>query len=208
VGRIQRYGEADAHDPIDREWTTATYKEPVTGAVWLGREGFEGDEQADRRFHGGVDKAALVYSADHLKPWEKTFFTDLPYGAFGENISVSGVVEADVCVGDIYTLGEARVEVSQPRQPCWKQARRWRIHDLVVQMNRTGRTGWYLRVLREGLVKAGDRFVLEERPCSDWTVSRAHQLMHFKKHDSEGARALAACPALSESWRSEMLKRG
>lgn len=208
VGKIRSYGDAEAEDPIDGEWTTATFKEPVSGPVWLGREGFEGDEQADRRFHGGPDKAALVYSADHLPVWEKTvFFTDLPYGAFGENISVSGMVEADVCIGDVYTLGEARVQVSQPRQPCWKQARRWRIHDLVVKVNRTGRSGWYLRVLREGHVKAGDRFVLEERPHSDWTVARANQLLHFNKTDVEGARELALLPALAEAWRRDLRRR-
>jgi MOSC domain-containing protein YiiM len=209
IGKIRQYGDPDARDPIDREWTTATFKEPVGGPVWLASEGFAGDQQADRRFHGGVDKAVLVYCADHLKLWEKEmFFTELPYGAFGENISVSGMAEPDVCIGDIYALGEARVQVSQPRQPCWKQARRWRIHDLVVQVNRTGRTGWYLRVLREGHVQAGSHFVLEERPHSDWTVSRAHQLLHFNKTDVESMRELASLPALAEAWRRDLRRVG
>jgi len=208
IGKIWSYGDPAAEDPIDREWTTATFKEPVSGPVYLTQEGFEGDQQADRRFHGGPDKAVLVYCADHLRLWEKeTFFTELPYGAFGENISVAEMTEADVCIGDVYALGEARVQVSQPRQPCWKQARRWRIHDLVVQVNRTGRTGWYLRVLQEGHVQAGSRFVLEERPHSDWPVSRAHQLMHFHRDDVEAARELASLPALAEAWRRDLRKR-
>jgi MOSC domain-containing protein YiiM len=208
IGKIRTYGDADAEDPIDREWTTATFKEAVSGPVWLGTQGFDGDQVADPRFHGGSDKATLVYSADHYKPWErKTFFTELPFGAFGENISVSGMVEADVCIGDIYALGEARVQVSQPRQPCWKQARRWCIHDLVVQINRTGRTGWYLRVLREGHVQAGSHFVLEERPHSDWPLPRAHAVLNSKNSDVEAARELIAVRALAEAWRRDLRRR-
>jgi MOSC domain-containing protein YiiM len=182
-------------------WRTATYKNPVQGPVMLRGEGFDGDQQADRRYHGGPDKAALVYSQDHYAPWHAELFPEpLPAGAFGENILVSGMSEGDVCVGDMYELGEAQVQVSQPRQPCGKQARRWGIVDLVDQINRRGWTGWYLRVLREGRVQAGDRFVLVDRPHAEWTVERAHEVMHFRRRDVEATEALAACPALSEEW--------
>jgi MOSC domain-containing protein YiiM len=128
-------------------------------------------------------------------------------GAFGENIVVEGMSEADVCVGDVYDLGEARVQVSQPRQPCGKQARRWGIADLVEQINRRGWTGWYLRVLREGRVQAGDRFTMLERPHPEWTISRAHEVMHFRKKDAEAIESLAACAALSADWVTELRMR-
>ncbi len=198
IGKIQTY----------EGWRTATYKNPVQGAVALGTEGFAGDQQADRRYHGGPDKAVLVYSHDHYGPWHAELFPEpLPVGAFGENILVSAMSEADVCIGDVYDLGEARVQVSQPRKPCGKQARRWGIADLVEQMNRRGWTGWYLRVLREGRVQAGDGFALVERPYAEWTVARAHEVMHFQKKDADAAAALAACPALSGDWVEELQLR-
>lgn len=184
---------------------TATYKDPVQGPLHLGKEGFAGDQQADRRYHGGPDKAALVYSNDHYAPWHAELFPHpLPPGAFGENILVSGITEKDVCVGDIYTLGESQVQVSQPRQPCGKQARRWGIPDLVDQINKRGWTGWYLRVLREGRVQSGDRFQLIERPNPEWPIPRAHQIMHYRRKDLEATEALAACPALSHEWVAEL----
>ncbi|MBL8173436.1 MAG: MOSC domain-containing protein [Bryobacterales bacterium] len=187
---------------------TATYKNPVQGPLHLGMEGFAGDRQADRRYHGGPDKAALVYSHDHYAPWHAELFpTPLPPGAFGENILVSGMTEQDVCVGDIYQLGLAQVQISQPRQPCGKQARRWGIADLVQQINKRGWTGWYLRVLREGLVQAGDSFQLLARPHPEWPVPLAHQVMHFRKTDAAAASALAACPALARDWVDELSLR-
>lgn len=198
VGKIRSYDG----------WRTATYKDPVQGAVHLGKEGFEGDQQADRRYHGGPEKAALVYSHDHYAPWHAELFPEpLPAGAFGENLLVSGMSEKDVCVGDIYILGEAQVQVSQPRQPCGKQARRWGIADLVDQINKRGWTGWYLRVLREGLVRAGDTFQLMERPHPEWPIPLAHEVMHHRKKDVQAAEALAACPALSPEWVNELSLR-
>lgn len=190
------------------DWTTATFKQPAEGPVWLGELGFTGDEQADRKNHGGPDKAVLVYSADHYADWHPEVFAEpLPFGAFGENLSVAGMQEADVAVGDVYRLGGAVVQVSQPRQPCWKQARRWGVRDLVVKINQTGRTGWYLRVIEEGHVQAGDSFALMDRPHPEWPLPLAHQIMHFRKDDAEPARALAACPLLAESWKRELLRR-
>lgn len=174
----------------------------------LTAEGFAGDHVADRRYHGGPDKAALAYSHDHYAAWLEDGFTEpLPAGAFGENLLVSGYSEKDACIGDIYELGAALVQVSQPRQPCWKQARRWGMKDLVVRMNKAARTGWYLRVLREGNVQAGDHFNLRERPHPEWAVTRAHEVYHFRKADHDATAALAACPLLAASWRDELLDR-
>jgi MOSC domain-containing protein YiiM len=201
-------GQVRTLDSPEGAWTTATFKQPVENPVLLTKLGFDGDQQADMKNHGGPDKAALLYSADHYPFWHPSVIAEpLPWGAFGENLSVSGMQECDVCIGDIYRIGNATVQVSQPRQPCWKQARRWRVHDLVVRINATGRTGWYVRVLEEGTVQAGQTLTLLDRPHPEWPIPLAHEIRHFRKDDLEAARSLAGCPALSASWKRELLRR-
>lgn len=195
-------------DPHGQPWTTATFKDPVLGKVALSREGLAGDGHADLVNHGGIDKAVLVYSDEHAERWRRELFPEaLPAGAFGENLTVQGLTEATVCVGDVFQVGSARVQVSQPRQPCWKQARRYGMNDLVVRIVRTGRTGWYLRVLTEGHVEAGDVMTLLERPHPEWTVERANQVMHVAKTNRELSLELAACPALAQSWVTSLRNR-
>ncbi len=115
--------------------------------------------------------------------------------------------ESEVCIGDVYTIGEAEVQVTQPRQPCWKLARRWRVKGLALAVQKTGYTGWYFRVLREGLVEANGELVLRERPFPEWSISRAHHLMHYDLKNREASAELASCPALSSSWKSTLMKR-
>ena len=195
-------------DPHGQPWTTATFKDPVSGKVALSWEGVDGDGQADLVNHGGVDKAVLVYSDDHSERWRRELFPEgLPPGAFGENFTVQGLTEANVCLGDVFQVSSARVQVSHPRQPCWKQSRRYGINDLVVRIVRTGRTGWYLRVLTEGLVEAGDVMTLLERPHPEWTIERANQVMNVAKTNRELSLELADCPALAQSWVTSLRKR-
>jgi MOSC domain-containing protein YiiM len=208
VGLPQSLGQEDAPDPMDRPWTTGFFKQPVAGPLWLGASNLEGDGQADLKNHGGVDKAVLAYSAHHYDYWRSHLnLPDLPYGAFGENFTIVGQTETDVCVGDTYAIGEARVQVSQPRKPCWKLSRRWRIADLAQQVLANGRSGWYCRVLQEGQVTPGQAMRLCDRPYPEWTIARAHQIMHQDLNDKEGAIALANCPLLSDNWREKLLQR-
>jgi len=208
VGLPRTLGRPEAADPMDKVWTTGFFKEPVAGPVWLGRTNLVGDGQADLQNHGGPEKAVNVYPAEHYPYWESDLgLAGLAPGAFGENFTTIGALEAVVCVGDIFEAGEALVQVSQPRQPCWKLARRWRIKDLALRVQQTGRTGWYFRVLREGRVEAGRPLVLVDRPHPEWTVAAANEVMHHRKADMEAARALAACPALSARWRETLSRR-
>ncbi len=209
VGLPCQFGEDGAADPMDRPWTTGFYKQSVAGPVRLGVTNLDGDGQADLVHHGGTDKAVLAYAADHYDLWRRELdFPTLPFGAFGENFTVEGMTEADVCIGDIWKVGdEATVQVSQPRQPCWKLARRWRIKTLALQVQETGRTGWYYRVLTEGVVAAGMPLVLAERPHPAWTVLRANRIMHADKDDRQAAAELAAVPTLAASWETTLLRR-
>lgn len=205
----RHFGQEGSADPMDRPWTTGFFKEPVTGAVWLGATNLQGDGQADLVHHGGPDKAVLAYSAEHYAGWRQWMNKpSLPFGAFGENFTVGGLTESDVCIGDTWQVGdEAVVQVSQPRQPCWKLARRWRIKTLALQVQQSGRTGWYFRVLTEGLVAAGMPMVLMDRPHPEWTVERANWVMHADKTDIAAAWKLAEIPLLSENWRTTLTRR-
>lgn len=208
VGLPKTLGRAGAAEPMDGAWTTGIFKEPVRGPVWLGRVNLAGDGQADLKNHGGPDKAVNVYPVEHYPYWERELgVPELPRAAFGENFTTAGWLEGDVCIGDVVQVGEAVAQLSQPRQPCWKLARRWRVKDLALRVQQTGRTGWYLRVLQEGRVEAGTQLRLLERPYPEWTVAAANEVMHHRRQDVEAARALAACPALSASWRTSLARR-
>lgn len=208
IAQPQTYGNDDAVDEHDRRWTTAFFKQPIVGAVHVMRQGLLGDGQADLRFHGGPDKAVLAYSADHFPSWKEEFpAIDWSGGAFGENLTIAGLTEDTVCIGDTFQLGVARLEVSQPRQPCWKLSRRWRIADLARQVTHNGRSGWYLRVLEAGDIKAGQTVELLTRPHPTWTITRAQQLMYFEKQNLAAAAEIAALPQLATSWREVFAQR-
>jgi MOSC domain-containing protein YiiM len=193
--------------PWDRTWETAFWKEQVQGPVMLRFLNLEGDRQAAVGIHGGKDQAALCYSADHYPAWRQEL--DLPEmsgGGFGENFTIAGQGERSVCIGDIYAVGEALIQVSKPRGPCFKIAWRWQREDLLSRVESSGRHGWYVRVLREGLVEAGQPVHLEDRPHPDWTVRAAADVIRFRKRRPELAAQLARLEALADEDRERLLQ--
>lgn len=205
IGRPEARGFDGADDPFDQPWTTGIFKSPVERPVALTPTGFDGDGQADLSVHGGPDKAVCVYPADHYPAWGRALGRHpIAFGSFGENLSVGGLDEQSVCIGDVWSIGDVVVEVSQPRQPCWKLARRWRIATFTDQVVKSGRTGWYLRVREPGLVAPGAVMSLVERPHPQWTVAAANAVMHQRVGDTA---ALAALDALAASWRATLRKR-
>lgn len=202
VGLPRQMGSERAENPLDQPWSSGFFKDPTVGPVWLGRTNLAGDGQADQKNHGGPDKAVLAYATEHYSEWRRELDRpDLPYGAFGENFAIAGLTEATVCIGDTYAVGPTLVQVSQPRQPCWKLGRRWRLEELVTRVQQTGRTGWYLRVLEEGNVEPNLPVLLLERPFPEWPVARATETMLRRQDDPGAAAELAACPLLSSTWR-------
>jgi MOSC domain-containing protein YiiM len=195
-------------DGRDRMWSTAFWKLPVAGPIWVGQTNIAGDRQADLVNHGGIDKAVLAYSADHYAYWrEQLKLPDMPYGGFGENLTIEGLDEQNVCIGDTWRAGAVVFQVSQPRQPCWKMSRRWRIADLAKQVIANSKSGWYLRVLAEGELSAGTPIELVERPHPEWSVARASDLLYHRKDDLAAAAELAALPELSAAWRDGFAAR-
>lgn len=185
-----------------RPWTSAIKKEPVLGQVWAGREGLSGDHQYDRRHHGGPERALLMYSADHYPRWRAEWErSDVGPGGFGENLTVAGATEDTVCIGDVFRIGDVRLEVSSPRTPCSTLSRRHGLPELVKTIVRNHRSGWYLRVLQEGWLEAGMEVVLADRPYPQWTVRRTAEVKRMRADLVEDARLLAACSALQVEWR-------
>ena len=189
-------------------WTTGFFKGPILGPVRVGLLNLDGDGQADLVNHGGPDKAINSYPIEHYPVWSlMEGLPELTPGAFGENLTTEGILESDVCIGDVFTIGDVVVQISQPRQPCWKLSRRWKLRDLALRVQESGRTGWYFRVLKEGIIGAGARMVLAERHYPEWTVSVANEVMHHRTDDMEAARRLMSCHLLTVRWRDTLRKR-
>lgn len=178
--------------------------------VWLGREGLAGDAQADRRVHGGPEKALHQYPVAHYGRLAAAFphlRDDLKPGTLGENLSVPGWDEANVCIGDVFRLGDARIQVSQPRSPCWKIDSRFATEGMARLIEAQGITGWYFRVIEEGAVEPDCSFELLERSATDVTL--AHLLEAWRAHRPALAhlRALAATPGLTAGWADKLRQR-
>lgn len=187
-------------------WESAIFKVPVTGPVWVGTINLNGDEQANLKVHGGPDQAVLAYCAAHYDRWrEELGKPDFPFGAFGENLTVEGFDEGTVCLGDVFEAGDAVLQVTSPRGPCWKIARKHAMPKLTAMVQKTGRTGWYYRVLQEGEVEAGRTFALVERPNPEWTIDRTAKVSLSR--DPEMLRELVALPELAERFRELMEDR-
>jgi MOSC domain-containing protein YiiM len=184
-----------------KEFLTGICKKPVAGTVLLSKQGFAGDGVGDRKHHGGEDKAACAYSLDHYPYWRSVLGITMPEAAFGENLTVEGMQEAEVCIGDVYRIGTAEVQVSQPRQPCGTLAARFGKADFVKMVVDSGRTGFYFRVLAEGLVQAGDTISLVERDPRSVSIAFANHIFHHDRRDREGIKKVLSLPALSASWQ-------
>ena len=206
ISEIQTIETQGSGEWWDKTWTTGFFKLPAEGPQWLGYEGLESDEQSDRKNHGGADKAICVYSTKHDAHWS-SIIEDYGPGAFGENLRVEGLDEENVRVGDIYQVGEAIVQVSQPRQPCWKLARRWKIKDLTKQVEQTGFTGFYFRVLQHGLIEVGQEIKLIEQGEAKWTLAKCNELMHHNRKNLAEIEELANYQLLSANWKDSFLKR-
>lgn len=185
---------------------TGLCKRPVFAPLYLTKLGFEGDGVADLKHHGGADKAVCVYSIDHYPYWKKILGITLYPPAFGENLSVSNFHENNICIGDIFQLGTAVAQVSQPRQPCKTLAARYGRNDMLKLVVDSGRTGCYFRVLQEGTVKKGDKLIIMERDSHKITVSFANQIFHHDRKNPDGIEKILALTALSESWSQSFQK--
>ena len=189
---------------------TGIYKQPVVTPLELGPEGFTGDQQADRRVHGGPDKAVHLYPARHYARLAARFpeaAAQLVIGSLGENISTADLDENDVRIGDIWRLGNARLQVCQPRNPCWKIDERFACEGMAEFIANERLTGWYWRVVTPGLVAPGDSLEIELAASEAFTLAEA--MRHWQAHRPALAdlEKLAATPGIAENWKHKITTR-
>jgi MOSC domain-containing protein YiiM len=198
-------GSARALEVNGREIQTGIFKQSVLEALELAALGFANDVQVNRKYHGGPDKAVCAYAFEHYDFWSDLLEQELPNGSFGENFTLSGLLEDQVHIGDVFQVGSVRVQISQPRQPCGTLAARFGLPNFVKQVIDSGMTGWYFRVLEPGTVRAGDR--LELLTQGEVSVRAANLVMHNKQVPREKIENLLAQPALSQAWRDQLENR-
>lgn len=197
-------GRAGTIQQGNRVIETAYKKKPVDGPLHLGTLGFDGDEQVYEH-HGGPNKAVCVYPHEHYAYWTDRLDIELPESAaFGENFTLTGLTERQVCLGDVFEVGDAVVQVTQPRAPCFKIAARYGIPKMAIYVQQESYTGYLLRVLREGHVQTGDTMTLVERPEVRVTVAEANQILNVRKKDIQGAQRLLTIPSLPEPLRADL----
>lgn len=192
---------------------SAIAKQQRSGPVEVGPPGLEGDEQGDPRVHGGPDKAVHCYAFGQYAPWREELAGNATAqlllaqpGAFGENLSLDGITDVQVCLADQWQIGSARFEVSQGRQPCWKLNDRFAVPDMALRVQASLRTGWYLRVLQAGQVQAGDQVLLRARPHPDWPITRLLRTIAERDCDPATLRQILALP-LPPSWHRLFTRR-
>lgn len=190
-----------------RHYSTSINRKPATGPLELTVEGVAGDLVSDQRVHGGPDKAICCYPHEHYAYWGERLGAELAIPAFGENFTTLGLLEEQVCVGDTFRIGTAVVQLSQPRQPCWKLANKHNEPRLIAWINEQAYTGFYLRVLTPGTAAANDEIILLERPHPDLTVACLMHLRRSQEPDRALLARLAELPALSKSWRDDLARR-
>ncbi len=196
VGKPRTLDAAAGGGGPPRPWRTGYGKARVEGPVHLGLVNLDGDGQADKRHHGGPEMAVLAYSASHYAQWRgELAMPELPHGAFAENLTVEGADEQSVCLGDSWRLGEAELQVSQPRKPCNNISKFWGRAELLQRVIDTGRFGWYLRVLRQGRIEAGQPIELLARPHPEWTVARAMEVRLGRAQDPPRPGRSPPCPS-------------
>ncbi|MGA9290221.1 MAG: MOSC domain-containing protein [Anaerobacillus sp.] len=190
-----------------KSMATGIYKQPVKESVYVSKVQVEGDGQADLVHHGGSEKAICVYPIEHYTYWEKNLSRDLDAGAFGENFTVAGLDETEARIGDIYRIGGIKVQVSLPRQPCFKLAKKFEVDNMHLVVMENGYSGYYLRVLEEGHVTVGDEIKLEHRPEHDVTVSLVNRVTYTDRADREGLKKALLAKELNESWYNKLSKQ-
>lgn len=185
-------------------------KRTVAGRVGATSDGLAGDAQADRRCHGGNDKAVYGYGDAAYAVWRDMFPRHAPRlipGSMGENLTLAGVDETTVCIGDRVGIGTALLQVTEPRQPCFKLALHFDDPAMPRAMTRSGLSGWYYRVLEPGMVAAGDPHVLIDRPNDSWPVRRFFEVIIARADGRELLTEMLAIEGLSEGWKLKALQR-
>jgi MOSC domain-containing protein YiiM len=201
-------GRARKFDYNNQLVKSAIWKSPVAGRVQARGVNLEGDEQADRKVHGGPDKAVYAYAIEDTRWWEQELGRSLQYGVFGENLTTEGIAVNDALVGERWEIGTAVLEVSEPRVPCWRLGVRMNDQMFVRRFTEALRPGGYLRIIGEGDLGAGDEIRVIRRPDHGLTI---RDVFRIYTRDRDEVERLIAIPQISESWKKwaeSLLEKG
>ncbi|WP_028400782.1 MOSC domain-containing protein [Ectobacillus panaciterrae] len=194
--KVMKYGSG-------QEMTTGICKEAVE-EVFLSKAGFHGDDVAHKQFHGGPDRAVCIYSHEHYTLWENEFGVQFPDAALGENLTVTHMLEKDVCIGNTYQVGEAIIQVTQGRIPCNTISRRVGIPEILGKIVETGYTGYLCRVLKEGYVRKDSPITLLARHPKQVSVLFANEVYFQRPKDADGIRRILEVEELADVWREKL----
>jgi len=201
VGKVKTSGDKNSKEFLTKQYTTASIKNPVDEKVEVTKLSIIGDSVADTIHHGGVHKAVFANSINHYNHWKKFLDKEeLPYGALGENLTFDTIDESIVCIGDVHKIGSVTLQVSQPRQPCWKLSRRWEHNDFMKEIYDSGKTGWYYRVLEEGSFQSGDSVELISQFKDKITIFEANETLRDVSSNIKTANILLNMECLAPAW--------
>nr|WP_321266297.1 MOSC domain-containing protein [uncultured Sulfurimonas sp.] len=208
AGKVKAYGDKNKSEFLQKYWESAFFKEVLNSKVFISKDGLNGDEVADKVHHGGVEKAVFANSYENYKEWAEFLNVDeLPFGALGENLSISGLHESNVFLGDIHKIGSTTLQVSQPRKPCFKIAKRWNNKKLTNEIYTTGLTGWYYRVLKEGEIIAGDEIFIQTNNENKISILDANIAFANPLEHKETLEKILLIDSIAPSYRTSIEKR-
>ncbi len=192
----------------DEQVLTSIFKTPVNGTVAVRWTNLEGDQQSDLRVHGGTYKAVYAYSVENIEYWRRHLERDdLGHGTFGENLTVEGLTDPEIAVGDELAIGTARFVVTQPRIPCFKLGIRLEMPEIVKMFHWSGRNGFYLRVLHEGQIEVGDEIQISRAREPRMTIAELVQLSNATRITPEQLERILALDALTPSWKEDFREK-
>ena len=204
IGKIRTIKDKTLKNGI---WTTGSYKMPVFGYQDINFLGIKGDEVSDTIHHGGKHKAVFANSYENYPIWEKYLgVKKLEFGALAENLTLSKIKEEDVCIGDVHKIGSVILEVSQPREPCWKISQKHNNKTFTKEIYNSGRTGWYYRVLEEGQIKKGDKVEMLKRVKNPISIFKANEVLKNIKSNQKLAKQLINLDVLGEPFKKSLTK--
>lgn len=191
----------------EKEVWTGFAKKPATQPVYLSETGFAGDGQGDLKNHGGTEKAVLFYPYSHYSFWEAYYGRSFALPSFGENITITGITEKEVCIGDTFQMGEAMVQICQPRNPCYKIARFHQLKDIPSVVTSTGYSGFYARVLKEGNVSSGEEMILLKKGEKELTIANVFEALFQPEADIERMKNVLASEYAADSLKNQIQKK-
>ncbi|QCD52474.1 MOSC domain-containing protein [Campylobacter sp. RM16192] len=208
IGKVQTYGDANSANSINKIWQSAIFKVATKDEIYADKFGFNGDEVADKKHHGGEQKAIFANSYENYLAWSEFLgLSNLPFGAMGENLTISGMHENNVCIGDIHKIGSIVLQISQPRKPCFKLSKRWMNAGMAKEIFRSGLSGWYYRVLENGYCKAGDIVQIIQRDKVGMSVMEVNRLFYSPKDNMSLMDKFMSLDSLSDRWKDDVKKR-